>query len=72
MRANLAADRRPAGPERFDGGNIRIFVEGGLWVVRTGSPWRDLPGVFDDWNRVFRRLTCWSANKASHHTAKHN
>ena len=21
----------------------RMFVEGVLWIVRTGSPWRDLP-----------------------------
>lgn len=35
----------------------RMFVEGVLWIVRTGSPWRDLPG---DWNSVFRRVSRWN------------
>ena len=26
------------------GRDNRMFVEGVLWIVRTGSPWRDLPG----------------------------
>jgi putative transposase len=37
-----------------------MFVEGVLWIVRTGSPWRDLPEVFGDWNSVFRRFSRWS------------
>jgi putative transposase len=28
--------------------------------VRTGSPWRDLPEAFGDWNSVFRRFSRWS------------
>jgi putative transposase len=42
------------------GRDNRMFVEGVLWVVRTGSPWRDLPEVFGDWNSVFRRFSRWS------------
>ena len=38
----------------------RMFVEGVLWIVRTGSPWRDLPQAFGDWNSVFRRFSRWS------------
>jgi transposase len=30
-----------------------------LWVVRTGSPWRDLPGVFGKWNTVLKRYRDW-------------
>ena len=36
------------------GRDNRMFVEGVLWIVRTGSPRRDLPEAFGDWNSVFR------------------
>src|SRR3984957_9361237 len=42
------------------GRDNRMFVEGVLWIVRTGSPWRDLPQAFGDWNSVFRRFSRWS------------
>ena len=42
------------------GRDNRMFVEGVLWIVRTGSPWRDLPEVFGGWNSVFRRFSRWS------------
>ena len=32
------------------GRDNRMFVEGVLWIVRTGSPWRDLPEAFGDRN----------------------
>jgi transposase len=38
----------------------RMFMEGVLWIVRTGAPWRDLPEVFGEWNSVFRRFSRWS------------
>ena len=38
------------------GRDNRMFVEGVLWIVRTGSPWRDLPEVFGGWNSVFLAL----------------
>ncbi|CAH1651149.1 hypothetical protein CHELA1G11_10312 [Hyphomicrobiales bacterium] len=37
-----------------------MFVEAVLWIVRTGSPWRDLPDVFGEWNSIFRRFSRWS------------
>jgi len=43
------------------GHDNRMFVEGALWIVRTGSPWRDLPQIFGGWNSVFRRFSRWSA-----------
>ena len=36
-----------------------MFVEGVLWIVRTGSPSR-LPQAFGEWNSVFRRFSRWS------------
>ena len=38
----------------------RLFVEAVLWRVRTGSPWRDLPGTFGHWNSVFQRFRRWA------------
>ncbi len=42
------------------GGDNRLFVEVVLWLARTGSPWRDLPDVFGNWNSVFVRFSRWS------------
>ena len=42
------------------GRDNRMFVEGVLWIARTGSPWRDLPAVFGNWNSVFQRFRRWS------------
>ena len=33
--------------------NLRMTVEGILWRLRTGSPWRDLPEDFGAWSTVF-------------------
>jgi len=48
------------------GRNNRMFVEGVLWIVRTGAPWRDLPAPFGEWNSVFRRFSRWSRKGVWH------
>lgn len=40
--------------------NNRLFVEAVLWIIRTGSPWRDLPKDFGHWHRVYVRYNRWS------------
>ena len=42
------------------GKDNRRFVEGVLWIARTGAPWRDLPPRFGKWNTVFRRFRRWT------------
>jgi len=44
------------------GSDNRLFVESVLWRVRTGSPWRDLPLLFGNWNSAFRRFRRWAKN----------
>jgi transposase len=41
------------------GGDNRRFIEGVLWIARTGSPWRDLPEFFGNGNTVFKRYRDW-------------
>ena len=45
-----------AGQSQTQRQDNRLFVEKMLWIVRTGSPWRDLPRLFGNWNSVFTRF----------------
>jgi transposase len=38
----------------------RLMVEGMLWVLRTGAPWRDLPSAYGPWQSVYTRFSRWS------------
>ncbi|KQQ68010.1 transposase [Pseudomonas sp. Leaf127] len=49
---------KPSDPGR-SGKNNRLFIEAILWIVRTGSPWRDLPDYFGKWNTIFKRFRDW-------------
>ncbi len=40
----------------------RRIVDGILWVLRTGSPWRDLPEEFGSWQTVWRRFDPWNSD----------
>ena len=42
------------------GEDNRLFVDAVLWIARTGSPWRDLPDAFGNWNSVFQRFRRWA------------
>ncbi|MBC9248438.1 IS5 family transposase [Paracoccus sp. 11-3] len=55
--AYIIGDSRTRGSSGRDN---RMFVEAVLWIVRTGSPWRDLPDLFGAWNSAFRRFSRWS------------
>jgi len=39
--------------------NHRQVVNGILWVLRTGAPWRDLPERYGKWTTVYSRLQRW-------------
>ena len=38
------------------GANKRFFAEAALWIVRTGSPWRDWLEEFGKCNTVFKHF----------------
>jgi transposase len=38
----------------------RNVINGILWRLRTGTPWRDVPEKYGDWNTIYRRFLRWS------------
>ena len=40
----------------------RTVMDGILWILRTGSPWRDLPEEFGPWQTVWRLFDKWNAD----------
>jgi transposase len=44
------------------GDDNRRSLEGILWIVRTGAPWRDLPEDFGKWFTVWKRFRRWALN----------
>lgn len=37
----------------------RTILAGMLWIVRTGSAWRELPSTFGPWPTVYSRFRRW-------------
>ena len=37
----------------------RVVVEGILWKLRTGAPWRDLPSRYGPWQTCYDRFVRW-------------
>lgn len=40
----------------------RLVVDGILWILRTGSPWRDLPEEFGPWATVWDLFDKWNGD----------
>ena len=47
---------RTAGKRRKDD---RLVINGILWKLATGAPWRDLPERFGPWKSVYTRFRRW-------------
>jgi transposase len=39
----------------------RPILQGVLWILHTGAPWRDLPERYGPWETVFKLFTRWRA-----------
>lgn len=44
----------------YDKAELRNTIEGFLYRMRTGLPWRDLPKEFGRWNTIYKRFNNWS------------
>jgi transposase len=43
------------------GARPQNVINGILWRLRTGAPWRDVPEKYVKWNSIYRRFRRWSA-----------
>ena len=39
--------------------NLRRFISGVVWLMRTGAPWRDVPERYGAWNSIYQRDARW-------------
>jgi transposase len=44
------------------GTNIGTLVDGMIFRLKTGCPWRDVPAEFGPWQTVYDRFNRWSAD----------
>ena len=53
----------PANPKRGHAFvDHRRVVNGIVWRLRTGAPWRDVPERYGPWSTCYDRFTRWSRN----------
>nr|WP_086937282.1 IS5 family transposase [Pseudomonas putida] len=37
----------------------RLMLDGVLWLLRSGAPWRDMPERFGPWRTIYHRFRLW-------------
>ena len=48
----------------------RTTINGILWRIRTGTPWRDLPERYGNWKSVYDRHRRWAFDGTWHRIAE--
>ena len=52
----------PAGIPGRPWNNHRETLNGMMWILHTGAPWRDLPEHYGPWESVYCRFSRWRRN----------
>jgi Putative transposase of IS4/5 family (DUF4096) len=52
----LPPQKPPRGRPALD---HRRLLEGLLWVMRTGAPWREIPAAYGSWHTLYSRYRRW-------------
>ena len=55
LRPLLPTTNRPGHPDK----DHRPVLDGILWILHTGTLWRDLPEHFGPWKTVYGRFSRW-------------
>ena len=58
LRIELLLPGKAGDPGRT-GSDNRLFVNGCLWVLRSGAHWQDLPERYGRWKSVHKRFSRW-------------
>jgi transposase len=48
----------------------RTTLNGMLWILRSGAPWRDLPERYGKWKSVYHRFNRWRSDGSFHRILK--
>ena len=56
VKVHLPARKKRGRPLR----DARQMLNGMLWILRTGAPWRDLPERYGPWKTVYETFRRWS------------
>lgn len=61
---NNIKDHLPGRPGKVGRNAVdnRMFINAVFWILRTGSPWRDLPREYGDGKNTHRRFSRWKKN----------